>query len=106
MIKKVLLSSFILVLISSCAQNYENQKLTKTEKLKLQDLQSCEYYGFKKNTLEFSNCIMNLDLNRKRAELKAKQLECQNVRRSNSTSGVTGFWGGVLMGMRENLACN
>ena len=37
MIKKILLSSFILVLISSCAQNYENQKLTKTEKLKFSE---------------------------------------------------------------------
>ena len=30
----------------------------------------------------------------------------QNVKQDNSTSGVTGFWGGVLLGMRENLACN
>ena len=48
---------------------------------------------------------MELDLKRKQAEMHAKNLECQNVRRDNSTSGVTGFWGGVLLGMRENLAC-
>ena len=35
-----------------------------------------------------------------------KILECQNVRRDNANSGVTGFWGGVLMGLRENLACD
>ena len=33
-------------------------------------------------------------------------LECQNVRKDNSTSGVTGFWGGVLLGARESLACD
>ena len=75
------------------------------EKLRAEDSNSCEYYGFKKNTKEFSECLMELDLKRKQAEMHAKNLECQNVRRDNSTSGVTGFWGGVLLGMRENLAC-
>ena len=40
------------------------------------------------------------------ARRHAKMLECENVRRDNSNSGVSGFWGGVLLGMRENLACN
>ena len=35
-----------------------------------------------------------------------KMLECEAVRRDNANSGVTGFWGGVLMGARENLACD
>ena len=39
---------------------------------------------------------MDLDLKRKQSEILAKTLECQNVRKDNSTSGVTGFWGGVL----------
>ena len=38
--------------------------------------------------------------------LSRKILKCQNVRRDNANSGVTGFWGGVLMGLRENLACD
>ena len=43
--------------------------------------------------------------NQKIAEMK-KMRECEAVRRDNSQSVVTGFWGGVLMGARENLACD
>ena len=112
MIKKILKLTLILIFLSSCSQYSESRKLTKVEKenlriekLRAEDSNSCEYYGFKKNTKEFSECLMELDLKRKQAEMHAKNLECQNVRRDNSTSGVTGFWGGVLLGMRENLAC-
>ena len=55
-----------------------------------------------KEQVDFSNCLMKLD----NARRHTKMLECENVRRDNSNSGVTGFWGGVLLGMRENLACN
>ena len=78
----------------------------RVEKHRVEDSKSCGYYGFKKGTDEFSKCLMDLDLKRKQSEILAKTLECQNVRKDNSTSGVTGFWGGVLLGMRENLACN
>ena len=49
---------------------------------------------------------MNLDLARKQAIITRKMLECEAVRRDNSQSAATGFWAGVLMGARENLACN
>ena len=38
--------------------------------------------------------------------LTNKMLHCENVRRDNSNITGTGFWGGVLMGMRETLACD
>ena len=111
--KKILKLTLILIFLSSCSQDYESRRITKIEKknlriekLRNEDSQSCGYYGFKKGTEEFSKCLMDLDLKRKESEILAKTLECQNVRKDNSTSGVTGFWGGVLLGMRENLACN
>ena len=57
-------------------------------------------------TLNFSNCMMELDISRKRYLVQKKALECESVRQSNMSSGVTGFWGGVLMGLRENMSCN
>ena len=51
-------------------------------------------------------CLMKLDTKRKELMITRKMLECQNVRKDNSTSGVTGFWGGVLLGARESLACD
>jgi hypothetical protein len=49
---------------------------------------------------------MNLDLARKQEILTRKMLECEAVRRDNNQSAATGFWAGVLMGARENLACD
>jgi hypothetical protein len=49
---------------------------------------------------------MKLDTTRREILTTKKMLECKNVRRDNSNSEVTGFWGGVLLGMREKLACN
>ena len=49
---------------------------------------------------------MKLDQKRNEILMTKKTLECQNVRRDNANSGVTGFWGGVLLGLRENLACD
>ena len=60
----------------------------------------------KKNTVSFSDCLMNLDLARKQAILKRKMLECEAVRRDKNQSGASGFWAGVLMGARENLVCD
>ena len=50
--------------------------------------------------------MMELDISRKRYLVQKKALECESVRQSNMSSGVTGFWGGVLMGLRENMSCN
>ena len=113
MIKKTFNLTLILIFLSSCSHYSESKRLTKIEKenlriekLRVEDSKSCGYYGFKKGTEEFSQCLMDLDLKRKQSEILSKTLECENVRKDNLTSGVTGFWGGVLLGMRENLACN
>ena len=49
---------------------------------------------------------MKIDVQRKAILREQKRRECQEVRRSNAESGVGGFWGGVLMGARENMACD
>ena len=111
--------SFIIIFLSSCA-NYraeKNQLKLEKEKLALEtqrqeDNKTCEYYGFKKNTSQFSNCLMKLEISRKESLLAQKMLECESVRRDNSqnTAGgwnnTTSFLFGVLEGARENMACN
>ena len=102
-----------LVLFGSCSNYIEERKLLKLEqkqenieKQRKNDFLTCEYYGFKKNTVSFSDCLMNLDLARKQAILTRRMLECEAVRRDNNQSGASGFWAGVLMGARENLVCD
>ena len=113
MFQKVL--SFILVyfLLTSCADYRSEQKKMKLvkeneliKKQRAEDVDTCKYYGFKEGTASFSDCLMNLDLARKQSILTRKMLECEAVRRDNNQSAATGFWAGVLMGARENLACN
>ena len=108
---------FFIILLSLVLTNC-SEYFTERDRIKLQkkqeayerqmemDKKTCEYYGFKKNTSEFSNCLMRVDLARKENITTRKMLECEAVRRDNANSGVTGFWGGVLMGARENLACD
>ena len=98
---KKLLIIFIIIL-SGCVSSNNTNKISLEERQKDNDIQSCKYYGYKEESIEFSNCLMQLDTARRHA----KVLKCENVRRDNYNSGVTGFWGGVLLGMRENLACN
>ena len=109
--KVILLSSFLLLF--ACADYLsEHEKLkSQREEAKIieqraEDKSTCQYYGFKENTTGFTDCLMNLDLARKQAILTRKMLECEAVRRDNSQSAATGFWAGVLMGARENLACD
>ena len=104
---------FLSLLLTSCSDFMAERERLRQEKKQLayerqmeMDKKTCEHYGFKKNTSEFSNCLMRVDLARKENIRTRKMLECEAVRRSNSESGVTGFWGGVLMGARENLACD
>ena len=97
---------FLLIIISGCAIDVQENKNSLIQKQKLDDLATCKYYGFKEGTNDFSYCLMNLDNTRKQMILTKKMLQCENVRRDNSTIKGTGFWGGVLMGMRENLACD
>ena len=100
-------------MLSGCADYLAEKEKIKLEKKQLvyerqvkMDKKTCEHYGFKKNTPEFSNCLMQVDVARKKDIRTKKMLECEAVRRDNTNSGVTGFWGGVLMGARENLACD
>ena len=110
---------FILIFLSSCADYRAERKQLKLENEKLvlkkqreKDNKTCEYYGFKKNTNQFSNCLMELEISRKKNLIAKKMLECESVRRDNiqnSSSGwnnVSAFLSGVLEGARENLACN
>ena len=101
------------LLLSSCSNYLSEKKRLKLQKdkeiLKKQrneDKATCKYYGFNADTPEFSDCLLKLDIARKQELTTRKMLECEAVRKSNSESGVTGFWGGVLMGARENLACD
>jgi|TARA_B100000959_G_scaffold50864_1_gene52772 PBP1b-binding outer membrane lipoprotein LpoB len=99
--------------LSSCADyiaEKERLKLQKEnavlEKKRQEDKATCKYYGFKVDTPAFSDCLMNLDIARKQELITRKMLECEAVRRDNNQSAATGFWAGVLMGARENLACD
>ena len=98
--KKILI--IFLIILTGCVSSNNENKFSLKEIQRNENIQNCKYYGFNVGTSEFSNCLMKLD----NARRHAKMLECENVRRDNSNSRVTGFWGGVLLGMRENLACN
>ena len=89
---KKLLIIFIIIL-SGCVSSSNANKISLAEKQKNNDIQSCKYYGYKEESIEFSNCLMKLDTARRHA----KMLKCENVRKDNSNSGVGGFWGGVLL---------
>ena len=118
--KKIILIIIISIFtLNSCADYKVERKQLKLEKEKLiletqrqEDSKTCEYYGFKKNTNQFSNCLMELEISRKKTLIAKKMLECESVRRDNSqntSSGwnnVSAFLSGVLEGARENLACN
>ena len=96
----------IFILLTNCVSTVNSNKISLKEKQKIEDIKTCEYYGFSKGTADFSFCLMKLDNTRNEIILTRKMLECENVRRDNSNSGVTGFWGGVLLGLRESLACD
>ena len=111
--KKFAFFLLFIILLSSCADYRAEQKKLKLEqekkiieKQRVEDYATCQYYGFKENTSSFSDCLMNLDIARKQNIMTRKMLECEAVRRDNNQSAATGFWAGVLMGARENLACN
>ena len=108
--KLILLSSFLLLF--GCANYFAEQEKLKLQRVEAkiikqrsEDQSICKYYGFKENTAGFTDCLMNLYLARQQSILTRKMLECEAVRRDNSQSAATGFWAGVLMGARENLAC-
>lgn len=95
-----------LIILNGCANSNTESKINIKEKQRNEDILACKHYGFQMNTAEFSNCLMNLEYKRNEIIMTRKILKCQNVRRDNANSGVIGFWGGVLMGLRENLACD
>ena len=105
--------SLVSILLLSCSgymaeleQNRLERERVKQQQQLANDKQICKAYGFEESTMNFSDCLMKLDLNRKKIAEMKKMRECEAVRRDNSQSGVSGFWGGVLMGARENLACD
>ncbi len=111
--KKIFTYFFLILFISSCADYRAERQKLKLERERLayenqmkMDKDTCKHYGFKKNTVEFSDCLMKIDIARKENLITRKMLECEAVRRDNSQSAATGFWAGVLMGARENLACD
>ena len=108
--KKIHIYLIILFFTLNACTNNSAQKQTllkqKQEAQKLEDITTCKYYGFEENTNDFSMCLMKLDSTRKELMITRKMLECQNVRKDNSSSDVTGFWGGVLLAARESLACD
>jgi len=102
--KKLLI--IFLIILSGCVGNNNETKISLKEHQRNEDIKTCEYYGFTIGSSEFSNCLMKLDTTRREILTTKKMLECENIRRDNSNSKVTGFWGGMLLGMRENLACD
>ena len=112
-ISNYILISLVSMLLLSCSgymaeleQNrLERERVNQQQQL-ANDKQICKAYGFEEGTTSFSDCLMKLDFNRKKIAEMKKMRECEAVRRDNSQSGVSGFWGGVLMGARENLACD
>lgn len=108
-----ILISLLSISLFSCSgymaeleQNRLERERVKQQQQLANDKQICKAYGFKEGSMNFSNCLIKLDFNRKKIAEMKKMRECEAVRRDNSQSGVTGFWGGVLMGARENLACD
>ena len=104
---------FLTLFLSNCAnyiaekENLKKQKdMMALEKQRQEDEATCKYYGFKEETTDFYDCLMNLDIARKQEITTRKMLECEAVRRDNNQSTATGFWAGILMGARENLACD
>ena len=111
--KKLITILFLGLLLNNCADYIAERERLKLQKEKLalekqrkEDRATCKYYGFKDETAAFSDCLMNLDIARKQELITKKMLECEAVRRDNNQSTATGFWAGVLMGARENLACD
>ena len=111
--KKFLAILVLGLLLSNCADYIAEKERLKLQKEKTaleqqrkEDKATCKYYGFKVETPAFSDCLMNLDIARKQELITRKMLECEAVRRDNNQSAATGFWAGVLMGARENLACD
>ena len=62
---------------------------------------TCNKYGFEESTINFSNCMMELDITRKKYLAQKKALECQSVRQSNMNSGVTGILGRCAYGIKR-----
>jgi hypothetical protein len=112
-LKNNIILIFLIFFLTGCADYLAERERIREQNRKLEyerqvqnDRSTCIRYGFTPNTSEFSNCLMKIDVQRKAILREQKRRECQEVRRSNAESGVGGFWGGVLMGARENMACD
>ena len=110
--KKLFLILVLGLILNSCSNYLAERQRKKLEEKRIayeyqlrSDKTTCSNYGYTSGTSEFSDCLMKLDFER-RAELRRQKAEeCRAVRQSNSQSVATGLWGGILMGARENLAC-
>ena len=96
----------IVIFICGCSTTINENKISLKEQQRQEDIKTCKYYGFKEQTKDFSYCLIKLENTRNEIIVTQKMLECENVIRDNLNSGVTGFWGGVLLGLRESLACD
>ena len=111
--KKILQVFTLSLFLTSCAdylaererEREENRRLAYERQMAM-DRSTCIGYGYTPNTSEFSNCLMKVDMQRKAEIRRQKAIECAEVRKSNSESAATGFWGGVLKGAMENMACD
>ena len=57
---KKLLIIFIIIL-SGCVSSNNTKKISLDERQKNNDIQSCKYYGYEEESIDFSNCLMKLD---------------------------------------------
>ena len=113
MLKKFIFFLTILTFLTSCTDFRAEQKSIKlqkekelTEQQRADDFATCKYYGFKENTSSFSDCLMNLDLARKPVALLWLLSRLTASHSNIFLVNISCFWAGVLMGARENLACD
>ena len=99
--KKILII-FITLLLGGCmtAEERAQIKLNEEKTIILDHQNRCLNYGFKTDTTQFSNCMMQLDLARKEEKALKEVLRCERaktIQANKESSGLTG-WGALLEG--------
>ena len=105
--KKILII-FITLLLAGCmtAEEKAQIKLNEEKTIILGHQNRCINYGFKTDTAQFSNCMMQLDLAKKEEKALKEVLRCERAktRQANKeSSGLTG-WGALLEGAMDQAA--
>ena len=74
-ISNYILISLVSILLLSCSgymaeleQNRLERERVKQQQQLANDKQICKAYGFEESTMNFSDCLMKLDLNRKKLQ--------------------------------------